>query len=58
MIRELAIFLIILGVIFTGMGGVMDMTGKDELKISKKHFWNDGTYVTILAVALLLLNKS
>lgn len=57
MIRELAIFLIALGIIFTSIGGVMDMTGKENMVISKKHFWNDGTYVTVLAVALLLLNK-
>lgn len=57
MLREFAIFLIVLGLIFTGIGGILDMTGKDDLKISKKHFWNDGTYVTVLAVALLLLDK-
>jgi hypothetical protein len=57
MMREFAIFLIILGIIFTSIAGIMDMLGKDNMVISKKHFWNDGTYVTILAVALLLLQK-
>ncbi len=57
MLREFAIFLIVLGLIFTGIGGILDMTKKDDLKISKQHFWNDGTYVTVLAVALLLLDK-
>jgi Na+/H+ antiporter NhaB len=57
MMREFAIFLIILGIIFTSIGGIMDMIGKDNMVISKKHFWNDGTYVTVLAVALLLLQK-
>lgn len=57
MLREIAIFLIILGMIFTAIGGILDMTKKDNLVISKKHFWNDGTYVTILAVALLLIDK-
>jgi hypothetical protein len=57
MMREFAIFLIILGIIFTSIGGIMDMLGKDNMVISKKHFWNDGTYVTVLAVALLLLQK-
>lgn len=55
MLRDFAIFLIVLGIIFTSIGGILDISGKDDLKISKKHFWNDGTYVTILAVALLLL---
>ena len=58
MIREFAIFLIILGVIFTSIGGVMDMLDKDRINnISKRHFWNDGTYITVLAIALLLLQK-
>jgi hypothetical protein len=57
MLKEIAIFLIFLGMIFTAIGGILDMTNKDNLLISKKHFWNDGTYLTILAVALLLLDK-
>jgi hypothetical protein len=56
MLREFAIFLIILGMIFTAIGGILDMTKQDDLKISKRHFWNDGTYITVLAVALLLLD--
>lgn len=61
MLKEISIFLIIVGVIFTGIGGMLDMTGKDELKIgrlriSKKHFWSDGEYLTLLAIALLSLH--
>ena len=57
MIREFAIFLVILGVIFTMIGGIIDMSGKKDITISKNHLWNDGTYVTLLAIAILLLNK-
>lgn len=62
MIQSLAIFLIIIGMIFTGIGGFMDMTGRDKvnilsLKISKQHLFSDGTYVTVLAIALLVLSK-
>ena len=57
MLKQIAIFLIILGVIFTAIGGIMDMTGKSNISnISKSHFWHDGTYVTELAIALLLIN--
>ena len=61
MLKEIAVFLIILGVIFTATGGILDVTGKDEVKIgsltiSKKHFWNDGEYLTLLAIALLSLH--
>lgn len=63
MIRELSIFLIILGIILTSIGGVLDITQKEDINIgnihiSKKHFWTDGTYLTVLAIALLLLNMS
>lgn len=57
MLREFSIFLIVIGIIFTLIGGILDLSGKDDLKITKNHFWNDGTYVTILAVALLLLEN-
>ena len=63
MIKTLAIFLIILGIIFTGIGGFMDITGRDQveifsLKVSKQHFFSDGTYVTVLAIALIILSKN
>lgn len=40
----------------------MDITGRDQvdilsLKVSKQHFFSDGTYVTVLAIALLVLSK-
>ncbi len=62
MLKELSIFLIIFGIIFTSIGGFIDMSGKNEVRIgsihiSKGHVWSDGTYVTLLAIALLLLNK-
>jgi hypothetical protein len=56
MLREFSILLIVLGILFTSIGGILDMLGKEDVKISKRHFWNDGTYVTVLAVALLLLD--
>lgn len=63
MLREIAIFLIILGMLFTGIGGMLDITKKEELtignmSITKVHFWNDGFYLTLLAISLLLLSQS
>lgn len=57
MLREIAIFLIILGMIFTATGGILDIMNKDHLPISKEHLWNDGTYLTVFAIALLLIDK-
>ena len=61
MLKEIAIFLIILGIVFATIGGILDITGKDEFKIksltiTKKHFWSDGEYLTLLAIALLSLH--
>ncbi len=57
MIREIAIFLITLSIIFTSLGGYTDMTGKDKLfGISKYHFWNDGLYLAELSIALILIS--
>lgn len=57
MLNQFAIFLIILGIILTSIGGILDITNKNTIKISKNHFWNDGIYVTLLAIALLLISK-
>lgn len=62
-IKVLSILLILLGFVLTSVAGYMDVTGKDEinllsLKISKNHLFNDGTYVTVLAIAILLLSSS
>jgi uncharacterized membrane protein len=59
-IKVFSIFLIILGIILTSIAGYMDVKEKNEinvfsLHISKDHLFNDGTYVTVLAIALLML---
>lgn len=51
--KQVALFLVIIGVVLTAIGGWLDFKNFD-FKISQRHFWNDGTYITILAIFILL----
>jgi hypothetical protein len=54
--RLLAIIALILSGVLTGLGGYMDMTKqKAVFGLSKKHAWNDGLYLAIVAAALTQL---
>jgi surface polysaccharide O-acyltransferase-like enzyme len=50
--RIIALILVLLGMVFTSMGGWKDMTLNKQ--ITKQHYWNDGTYLTVLAIFILL----
>lgn len=57
-VKILCYILIGLSLLFMGIGGILDMTGKDRwLGISKHHFWNDGLYLLVLVIALNLFIK-
>ena len=49
-----AIVLILVAVLMTGLGGLMDMIQHD-FRITREHSWNDGLFLVILAIALLML---
>lgn len=53
-----------LALLLTGMGGYLDMCGKESIRIpgtsysvTKDHLWNDGSFVLFLAVAINILFK-
>ncbi len=48
-----AIFVMVIAVLMTGLGGSLDILKKGT--ITRKHAWNDGLFLAILAVFLLLL---
>lgn len=48
----ISVFFILLSIIFMTMGGIMDMTNREKLFITKQHFWNDGIFLAILGVFL------
>lgn len=57
-IRTLAIIALILSVTMTGLGGLMDIADEKRIGyISKKHAWNDGLYLAVVAAALFMMSK-
>lgn len=53
--RLISIFLVIIGMFFTGMGGLLDMA--QTKSISKQHFWHDGIFMMLLAIFIILYNQ-
>lgn len=62
------LLLVCLGILFTAIGGFLDMSRRnrynrynrydDRLCISKQHFWNDGLFLVLLAIFIILYNKN
>jgi hypothetical protein len=50
-----AIVLFLIATILTGVGGWLDLYGESSVRITKQHAWNDGLFLAIVAVFLLLL---
>ena len=55
MLRQLAIVLFIVSLIATGIGGTMDLLRTGT--VSREHAWNDGIYLILAAVFLLMLSR-
>lgn len=55
-LRNLAIFVFVASLLMTGLGGSLDMIRTGQ--ITRKHAWNDGLYLAIVAVFLLLLSRA
>ena len=56
-LRLIAIILITVSAIMTGLGGTLDWLSSD-FRITREHAWNDGLYLAVVACALLLLERS
>jgi hypothetical protein len=54
-LRYAAILAFILALIFTGIGGWSNMLGK-AFVITEQHAWNDGLFLMMVAIFLLLLS--
>lgn len=55
------LLLVCLGILFTAIGGFLDMSRRNRynrLCISKQHFWNDGLFLVLLAIFIILYNKN
>ncbi len=54
-LRYASIAAFILALVFTGIGGWSNMIGK-ALVITEQHAWNDGLFLIMVAIFLLLLS--
>lgn len=50
----LALFIVAMSAITTGLGGWADLTGR-PLVLSREHAWNDGIYAVLVAIFIVLL---
>jgi hypothetical protein len=48
-----ALIVMAVAVILTGLGGTLDMYAH-EFHITRQHMWNDGVFMAVLAVFVLL----
>jgi hypothetical protein len=53
--RIIAIVLVVVALILTSIGGLLDAWKDGAFVISKQHAWHDGMFLTVLAIFLLLL---
>ncbi len=54
-LRYAAIVAFVLALVLTGIGGWSNMLGK-ALVITEQHAWNDGLFMMMVAIFLLLLS--
>ncbi len=54
-LRYAALFTFVVALILTGIGGWSNMLGK-ALVITEQHAWNDGLFMMLVAIFLLLLS--
>jgi hypothetical protein len=52
----LAIGVFLVALLLTGIGGFSDMLGTPFV-VSKQHAWNDGLFLMLAAIFLLLLSR-
>ena len=52
--KWLLILLVTMSLLMTGAGGIMDMLGLSFMKLSSTHAWNDGMYLLVLAIFVMI----
>ena len=56
-LQFLAIIAFGLALVLTGVGGWSDLMGR-SIQISKQHAWNDGLFMILVAIFLVLLSQA
>ena len=54
-LQTAAVILLTIAFILTGFAGMMDMS-YNQFQITRQHAWNDGLFLGIIAIALLLFD--
>ena len=55
-VKQAALVLLVIALILTGIGGWMDMS-YSKWQLTRQHLWNDGLFLALLAIALLVWSK-
>jgi hypothetical protein len=50
-----AVILLVIAFFLTGLAGIMDMS-YNKYQITRQHAWNDGIFLGIIAIALLVFD--
>lgn len=56
-LRYAAIAAFVLALVLTGVGGWSNMIGR-PIVLTERHAWNDGLFLMLAAIFLLLLSKA
>lgn len=52
--RALAFLLVIIAMLLTGFGGIVDMFNPPlTIRVTKEHAWNDGIFLVLVAIFLV-----
>jgi hypothetical protein len=55
-LQTAAVILLAVAFILTGFAGLMDMS-YNEFQITRQHAWNDGIFLGLVAIAVLMFDK-
>jgi hypothetical protein len=55
-LQTAAIILLVVAFLLTGLAGLMDMS-YNQFQITREHAWNDGLFLGIVAIALLIFDS-
>jgi hypothetical protein len=54
-LQTIAVICLVLAFFLTALGGMMDIT-YNEFQLTRQHMWNDGLFLGIVAIAILLID--
>lgn len=55
-LQTAAVILLVVAFLLTGFAGLMDMS-YNEFQITRQHAWNDGIFLGLVAIVVLLFDR-